>query len=279
MTEAWSRVSRRRLCPVCGKADWCTIASDGAVHCMRVASPQPMRSGGWLHVDAVFTPPPPTWQERAEAPTIDVVGLLAEWTAATTWEQLHGLADDLCLTADSLRRLGACWSPRSRAWAFPMRNGKGEPIGIRLRSDDGHKWAVKGSRSGLFIPSSRPGGMLLICEGPTSCAALLDLGFDAIGRPDCQGGGAFLQELLRQERRDVVVFGDHDTDKQRPDGTTFRPGEMGAEALANQIAGQCRTLRVVIPPRHKDPRDWKRAGATADVVRSVIAATRYWRAK
>lgn len=44
------RVNRHEPCPVCGKPDWCGVAGDGSVHCMRVESERPARSGGgWWH--------------------------------------------------------------------------------------------------------------------------------------------------------------------------------------------------------------------------------------
>ena len=37
MTRAWSPVSRRSACPVCGQPDWCAVSSDGRVaRCMRI---------------------------------------------------------------------------------------------------------------------------------------------------------------------------------------------------------------------------------------------------
>ena len=37
MTRAWSAVSRRDPCPVCGQPDWCAVSSDGRVaRCMRI---------------------------------------------------------------------------------------------------------------------------------------------------------------------------------------------------------------------------------------------------
>jgi hypothetical protein len=49
---SWTRVSRRKPCPVCNKFDFCEVANDGlTVHCMRIPSAQPLafRQGGWLH--------------------------------------------------------------------------------------------------------------------------------------------------------------------------------------------------------------------------------------
>jgi hypothetical protein len=152
-----------------------------------------------------------------------------------------------------------------------MVDSAGRILGFRLRKDDGSKFSERGGREGLFIPDGIGAGVLMMCEGPTSCAALLDLGFDAIGRPSCTGGTALIIGLLRSAaRRDVVVWGDNDTDKERGDGSTFRPGQEGARRLAAEILSHCRTVRVLIPPRHKDSRDWKNDGGTRSVIDAII---------
>jgi len=67
-----------------------------------------------------------------------------------------------------------------------MSNDFGKIIGIRRRLPNGRKISLTSSKTGLFIPADlSPEGLLLICEGPTDTAAALDLGFAAIGRPNC----------------------------------------------------------------------------------------------
>ena len=53
---------------------------------------------------------------------------------------------------------------------------------------------------------------MLICEGPTDTAALLDMGFaNVVGRPSCTGGIKLLVELVCQRRsEEVVVVADGD---------------------------------------------------------------------
>ena len=107
----------------------------------------------------------------------------------------------LGVSVESLRRLGVGWSAKHRAWAFPMSNAAGDVLGIRLRLPGGKKLSVKGGKEGLVhsrrgplrLPSGRL--LLLIAEGPTDTAALLDLGFSAVGRPSCTGGVKLLVEL------------------------------------------------------------------------------------
>ncbi len=58
----WQRVNRRRLCPVCGKPDWCLTAGDtddpAAVICARTESQKQCGEAGWLHV---LRDDGPTW--------------------------------------------------------------------------------------------------------------------------------------------------------------------------------------------------------------------------
>ena len=145
-----------------------------------------------------------------------------------------------------------------------MRNADGRIIGFRLRTRDGMKSAVNGSRNGLFIPAEiEPAGGLLICEGPTDAAAGLDLGFSAIGRPSCRGALSLLSDYVRLHHpHEVIIFGDGDA-----------PGRQGAMQLAERLLQYCRVVRVVLPPGGvKDLREWKRMGATRSDLRAAIVS-------
>jgi hypothetical protein len=207
--------------------------------------------------------------------------MLRQFTTAISPDRFARHAKSLGLSVDSLSRLRIGWSARHGAWAFPMCAAALDAVtGFRLRFEDGKKLSVRGGREGLFIPENLRGdGPLVICEGPTSCAALLDLGFDAVGRPSCSGGIQTVKELLDglRARRDVVVFGDRDTPKPLPNGGTFLPGQNGARRLAREILALTRSLKVVIPPYAKDARAWVQAGASRAVVEAVIRATNSFR--
>ena len=166
-------------------------------------------------------------------------------------ERLAKLAAELGLTVDSLNRLGVGWAFDRSAWAFPMKNADGVLLGVRLRTTTGKKFSVTGGHEGLFIPTDlSDAGPLLLCEGPTSCGALLDLGFSAIGRPSCMGGAGLVCNYLRRAaRRDVIIFGDHDQAKHRPDGSVWHPGQDGAARLAQDVLPHARSVKVVVPPR------------------------------
>lgn len=283
-SSGWVRVSKRTPCPICQHHDWCGITADGAVaRCMRVVSdrPSPSGEGGWIHVlGEEVMPKPVLGRPSRPRSNVDWERLLGTWRCDTQPGQLRRLAKGLGVTTRSLERLGVAYAAQYRAWAFPMRNGRAYVIGIRLRNDTGRKWAVRGSRQGLFWPDMNTGtDPLLIVEGPTDAAAMLDLGYDVIGRPSCSGGARLLEEAFERSRsRDVVILADRDEPKRRPDGTTWYPGQEGAEQLARRLAGLTRSTRIIKPLKGKDARAWVRSGATRWVVDMVISNACYWRA-
>jgi DNA primase len=184
-----------------------------------------------------------------------------------TDDSLNAMASSLGLAGDSLRRLGI--GRAGAAFSFPMRDSVGHVQGIRLRFSDGRKSAIPKSRDGLFIPAellSSPAVVdeLVIAEGPTDTAALLDLGFATIGRPSCTGALGLTVDFVRLHRvQRVIVFADGDG-----------PGQRGADNLASTAVAYA-AVRVITPPApHKDIRAWKRAGATSVDVRALINQTR-----
>jgi hypothetical protein len=202
---------------------------------------------------------------RIGAAMMDFDKLAAECRAAIHPAALARLAGDLGLSVLSLTRLGVGWSVQRRAWTFPMRSAGGAVLGIRLRCPGGCRLAIRGGHEGLFVPDSLDlaGGRLLIAEGPTDTAALLDLGFSAVGRPSCTGGVRLLVELVqRLAVPDVVIVADGDA-----------PGQRGAESLAAVLVAYCPAVRVIGPPAGiKDARQWRQRGATASEVQEVIDA-------
>lgn len=179
-----------------------------------------------------------------------------------TGTQLSRLANHLGVREESHRRLRAGWS--GRAWSFPMSDAAGAVRGIRLRYPDGTKLSAKGGREGLFIPSQLANdGTLLIAEGPTDTAALLELGFDAVDRPSCSGGVRLIVDLVRARRPESIVIA------ADPD----EPGRRGARLLAQVLVVYCRDVRTIMPPENlKDMREWARAGASRRDVQSLINA-------
>lgn len=239
---------------------------------MRVKSDRPARNGGWLHriADAPSRPVPPVCvpPPRQAAHVRDWAAILARWAKDTSPEAVAELGRTLGVTGTSLARLGVGWAGPHRAWAFPMRGAQRDTTGIRLRAESGKKWAVRGSRNGLFWPDNLTGtGPLLVGEGPTDTAVLLDLGYDAIGRPSCSGTVEMVVEVVRTlPRRDVVVMADADG-----------PGIDGAERLAQALTRAGHRPKVIRPLEGKDARAWVQAGATRAAVDAAIESSLYWR--
>lgn len=259
----WIPVSKENRCPVCDRPDWCLIGLK-FILCNRIQSDKPQKGGGWLHpVTFEYSKVNiPKSSKQAENPTIDAARLISEWQADTKEWQLIDVAGHLAVSETSLSALGACWAARHHAWAFPMANGQGEIIGIRLRNDDGEKWAVKGSRAGIFLPSVDPQKTAYVCEGPTDTAAALTLGFYAIGRPSCNSGGLDLKTACnRLGVRQVVIVADNDD-----------PGQQGA----NRIAGELGLRTCIFTPPAKDLREFVRLGGTRLLIEQQVNNT-VWR--
>lgn len=222
---------------------------------MRVESPVPAKNGGWIHrgdCPAPFVPPAP----EPEAPTIDAPALMSRWMRDTHRETRRILADRLGVSEPSLASLDAAYAPPHAAWAFPMHDGNGNVVGIRLRADDGRKWAVKGSRQGIFVPALIPQDIVLVPEGPTDTAAALTLGFYALGRPSCNTGGREIAATVRRLGiRRVVMVADNDA-----------PGLQGAARVAAEIG----LPNVTFIPPCKDLRQFVQLGGTRELIESQI---------
>jgi hypothetical protein len=263
--STWQRVTKAKPCPVCNKPDWCLIARDGsAAICARVESVTRCGESGYLHrlgpsdfkpdrVRRVALPAP------KPVAAIDFYKLAERYHAAVNPFALVRFASELGVDRGALWRLGVGWD--GAAWTFPMTSAGGRVCGIRRRLPDGRKLSVRGGQEGLFVPEGLPAsGSLLATEGPTDCAALLTLGFTAIGRPSCRGGVKLVCALGRG--RPVVIVADADA-----------PGQLGAEALAAVLCLDCPTVRIIRPPAGvKDARQWVQRGATAADVQAAIDA-------
>lgn len=273
--RSMQRVTASDPCPVCGKRDWCLRMPDNsAAICARIKSGKPVgkrEHSGWLHVllaDTRFEPRPycKTVGVAVDPPSsIDWEKLTETYSNSLTADKLSNFAAELGLTIDSLRRLCVGWSAEHRAWAFPMRTAEGTIVGIRLRKTTGFKYCVTGSRTALFIPGGiADASTLCVAEGPTDCAALLDLGLVAVGRPNCSGGVSQILRLVRRLRcREVLIVADGDG-----------PGQVGANALAEELSALTIGIRIVTPPTDiKDAREWKGKGATAREILSAPAVT------
>jgi len=232
---------------------------------MRLSSDRPLKNGGYLH--PLNAQPVRLAQPEPPRPTIDAERLMRGWWSKTASALYDALAASLGVSVAALRSIRAAWAPEHSAWAFPMRNGAQQIVGIRLRGLDGHKWSVRGGHEGVFLPRLNPEPTVWICEGPTDCAALLTLGKFAIGRPSCSGGIAHLAAVVARLRiRRAVIIADNDDDKTMPNGKCWNPGLDGAQRLAEEIGVPC---CVVVAPC-KDAREFLLQGGTSVLLDSLV---------
>ncbi len=286
---------RGRPCPKCGGSDryspMIDLAQRGAVLCRSCfnATTEPRSGDGiatlrwWLGVDARdairwlssylgvtdgdHTPAAARPIERRLSipeQTVDPVRfkLMAEvWRRNMRPSYLLRAAELIGLPVDPLERLGVGWSVEHQATTWPMRNATGEIIGVRLRCPKtAAKWAVKGSRAGLFyVPDlltiERP-ERLIICEGPTDTAAMLAVGLHAVGVPSAGGGIDLLVAMCRRMRPEYLqIMADADG-----------PGAAGAERVADALVIVAPVVIVTPLGGCKDSRAWVVGGAGKDAI-------------
>ncbi len=249
------RVTKAHLCPVCKKPDWCLYSEDdSAAICARISEGSKKRVGdaGFLHILRADDRRPKTVPRRRRAEgkqkeLPDFNALARQYQLRMSQRQLRWLGASLGISAASLKRLGTGFD--GKAFTFPMRDENMRIIGIRRRFGDGHKRALTGSTNGLFVSSGlnrdKP---LFITEGPSDCATALDLGFEAIGRPNCDSKIEMKVRFARGRR--VVIICDNDV-----------PGREGAKKLADELIRHCPQVKIICPPvAGMDLREWKLKG-------------------
>lgn len=245
-------------CPVCSKPDWCLLHIDGKkVICARVKSNVKLAKSGYLH-------------------KLYDNGLLSSKKAirrksnrAINWTNLNrlyirqgvsviqSLSRKLSLTVETLQKFSVGWD--NEAYTIPAYNGFTEMNGIMRRFPDGTKKWVSRSRNGLFIPSMKSfEGNLFITEGWTDAGVLVELGFRAIARANCETGLDYIKDFITDNRRvsQIIVVGDNDTDNVHGD-----VGQDGANKLVRELYGNKIMLGVLdIPIKYKDARQWYTEG-------------------
>lgn len=267
----WSHASPQHPCPICGKTDWCTFG-DRAMLCQRVESEKPHAKGGWFHF---YDGPKPRYVPAARpAPKgIDAAKVMQTFKS-NAGRSIEWLASDLHVSISSLVALGVTWSQQHKAWAFPMSDQDGNQIGIRLRADNGFKWAVEGSRAGVFMPdvttcnSFPEPRCAFLPEGPTDTAAGLSMGLLTIGRPNNNSGGDFIRlALKRLGIYKAVIVSDNDEEKQIGN-RIGRPGIEGAMKLKKEIGVP--SVIWMPPSPIKDMREFYKKGGTAKTILSAV---------
>ena len=233
------------LCPVCGKPDGCLLAEDAsAAICLRISAGSKKKVGtsgaGWLHIlsDKPLTDRKFRVNKPVEVPP--KIGFMTKYAMIyhRNFADLKNSSREPVPEVVKISKLGVSLEALdlllmgydNTNYTFPMKNGKERIIGIRLRSDRG-KFSVRGSQNGLFWPvgiKADSKELLFICEGPTDCAALLDLGFSVIGRASCNTGLKYIKEAFEHFDRQVIIMADKDEPKFRPGSTEpFYPGFEG----------------------------------------------------
>lgn len=247
------------------------------IHCHAGCSWENIKAGLGI-ASATFRPEATPEPRQHAAP--DFRHILQSCIQDTTTQRLRNLAELIGVSHESLRNLGFAWHAPSNAWAIPMKDSAGEVIGIRLRSESGEKWAITGSTSGLFIPTTQPESeFIAITEGPTDTGAVLDWGISCIGRPSCNARIDLIQQYLTANQKLIAIFSNRDEAKTSATGE-FYPGQEGAITLANQLRGQ---IKIILPPlMFKDWRQFKNAGGSLQSVLYTLKNTRpyeFWKQK
>jgi len=255
---SFTRVTKANPCPVCKKPDWCRVFADGWVECMRVQSDRPAKSGGFMHRledgPRLYVP-----LMRFAPPVLNAAKLHGTWLNLTSTGLMAGLADSLGLSCAAIMAVQAAWAEPHKAWAFPMRDGYGNVVGIRLRRPDGFKFAVRGSRQGIFLTDRPPQETLFVCEGPTDTAAAIELGLFAVGRPNCCCGGAEIKTYAQQHAvTRVVIIADND-----------KPGLDGAR----KVGGELKLPFAIYVPPAKDLREFVQLGGTRAMIENTLKGT------
>lgn len=243
---------------------------------MRVETTVAAKNGGWVHrlgpslplpgPRRVYVPPRPAapsidagavWRAFRHDAAIDATGAAAIALGLPPWTvwELGGGIDDL------------------GNLAFPMYDGALNIIGIRLRSPDGRKWAVTGSKAGVFVPwRYRPAdwgnsGHAIVVEGPTDASAVLALDMIPIGRPSALGCEQTLADAARAIGvTSLTIVADVDNNKI---------GEMGARRLSATLTTAGMRHRLVTAGGHKDFRKWWQAGVDSATVEAQWANARW----
>lgn len=294
----FDRVSKSNPCPVCGKEDWCLLSKDGGTAiCMRQASDRPHpTTGGYVHVLKAMMPPtrrvnliPPPRRSLFDAEKA-MAGFREEFIHYHNGEDIFDAAvkigEELKIAGAYIDMMEIGRSRFHEAWCFPMRDGFGKVVGIRLRRyGSSDKFSVSGSKDGLFYDTylqpreevirGIKGREIVIVEGASDVAAGYSIGLPCVGRSSCMTGAADLKNLCaRLKVNRITIVTDNDNAKVRyvpgepgkpPVRSRFRPGIEGALKLAKELK---RIYRIITPPK-KDLRDWVISGCTKETFKTI----------
>jgi hypothetical protein len=249
--------------------DWCLLHIDGKkCICPRVRSVIKLGKAGWLHkvADNGLNMQKKAVKKRSNR-CVNWKNIATHYynTSRRKFALIEELANGLGLKDPGKMRNAWRIGWDGEAFTLPSMNGYEELTGIMRRFPDGHKVWVSRSRNGLFIPKLKTWqGNLFVCEGWSDAAALIEMGFRAIARSNCETGTEDIKTLLRRrnEVERVTVVADND-----PDNVHGDVGQRGAKRLARALHGQVQTGLLIIPEEYKDMRQWY---TEADPVKQAV---------
>jgi len=243
----WIRIGDLGICcPICGKPDWCRVSKNGEyVLCSRI--PVYSQKGSLHKVDKSIETkgisdkanyyPPINWYALSKSYSRNC----PLWRVA----QYGALKR---ITFKSLIRLNMGFD--GETYTFPIFNENYVITGVQRQFPDGIKSMVRGSKLGIFIPTSfdTEVGKLVITEGMSDTAVALDLGLNAIGRLNCSSGQEIIKNIVNKHKFDAYVVIDNDTNQA---------GYDGGMKLAKELSFLTKTVKIIIPPlKYNDLRGW-----------------------
>lgn len=274
--------------------------------CMRAANDAPTKNGGFLWVwekgrwdepqkrplgaflpprGHNLPPPPlkppriaPKWGHRRLSAKEVTEYILKDMVITPDWA--FGVAD-ICGDDGDIECGTACgfgmYESRTKPHCvgIPMRNAKGEPVGIRFRHTlTKAKTSLFGGSDGLFFSQrilKRKVSTLLIVEGATDAIALAALGFDVVGRSSCATGKDAIRELVSTLHPSTLVYvADNDHAKEIA-GRLREAGREGAIKLAQDIG---KPYKLISPISAKDIREYilnqRKKGFTSAQISALI---------
>jgi DNA primase len=163
------------------------------------------------------------YQKAHKQPTpINWTSLSQTYESCTINEyRYHTLMEEWNVSRGVLEALNLGWD--GEAYTFPMRNEYFEISGIQRRFMNGKKRSIKGSQLGCIIPTTIDfSDVILVCEGTHDTATVMDLGFEAIGRPGACTCYEIAASVLTGCR--ALIIPDKD-----------EAGIRGARALAHEV--------------------------------------------
>ncbi len=285
--DTWQRVRRDRRCPICERPDWCLVAADGsAAICARIESDRPagLNGAGWLHrltderhCRRKWTPLPPPKPK----PSIDWARRAKSYVRHLTDAGCERIASTIGVAPATIRTMGVGWCPRRSCWTWPMRDADGRVVGIRTRTTRGKKFADRHSDgNGLFIGPMVTSDYLIVVEGPTDTATMIDIGYQsAIGRPSCRGGTGYIIDIVRRLRPSAILLVP-DRDQPGIDGAT----DLAARIVATDAIPPHRIDALLPPADATDARAWAqknrddlagRIAARIEAIKSRTGDTRH----